>query len=94
MDLKATAEESNTQSAFGFLQNNVSAVESDSSTLFSFIQEAQTIAPDNAATSSDLHEKSSSFSFLGQGDVSSSTTNSNYDNQTLDKVSGDHPARS
>ena len=82
------AEESNTQSAFGFLQNNVSTLENDSSTSFSFMQGAQqTIAPDNVVTSLDLQEKRSSFSFLGQGDVNSST-NSNDDNQSFHKISG------
>lgn len=90
MDLKATIEESDNQSAFGFIQNNVSESDHNSTTAFSFMQSPQTSILDTGTSLESVHEKRSSFSFLdlsGQGDVAIST-NSNIGNISVDKGSG------
>lgn len=90
MDLKATIEESDNQSAFGFIQNNVSESDHNSTTAFSFMQSPPTSILDTGTSLESVHEKRSSFSFLdlsGQGDVATST-NSNIDNISVDKGSG------
>ena len=88
MDLKAKTEEFNHQSSFGFLQNNVSERDYNSTTAFLFMQSGQT----STGTSLDtVHEKRSSFSFLDLSEQSDfiSTSNNNNESISSDKVGGE-----